>query len=327
MYYTCCTCSCFSICLTIESAHAPAQSRGAPYLFFGDSHVVFDIREDGGMDEQTSVLHRTASALQRRPLLLPTVHQLQDLIKLMPVDLTQQQKHINSLHTRRESTQKFKWGTHLRPVWGLWLQRVSDRYILGSFHTETHKLVINRLFHVDAWRSGARLTLVKERALLRLLHRRLHCTHTHTLYTAHWLFSHALMLCLFLQCIMQRCILFMLRFFCKHDNIMHHIITPFLEFNELCIGVNLGLCADVNMHKNRRMWSSEFTAARVVWSIATSPGLNKLQPKKPLRNTTRTTIKWTLIIQYTLLHYSYVYCIWPLNPVNPTVPQYCVKVH
>ncbi len=135
------------------------------------------------------------------------------------------------------------------------------------------------------------------------------------------------MFCLFLQCIMQRCILFMLRLICKHDNIMHHIITPFLEFNELCIGVNLGLCADVNMHKNRRMWSSEFTAARVVWSIATSPGLNKLQPKKPLRNTTRTTIKWTLIIQYTLLHYSYVYCIWPLNPVNPTVPQYCVKVH
>lgn len=61
---------------------------------------------------------------------------------------------------------------------------------------------------------------------------------------------------------------------------MHYIITPFQEFNELCIGVNLDLCADVNMHNNRRMWSSEFTAARVVWSIATSLGLNKLQPKK-----------------------------------------------
>lgn len=84
------------------------QHRGASYLFFGDTHVVFDIGEDGGMDEQTSVLHRTASALQRRPLLLPTVHQLQDLIKLMLVDLTQQQKHINSLHTRRETTQKLK---------------------------------------------------------------------------------------------------------------------------------------------------------------------------------------------------------------------------
>lgn len=95
-------------CFTIESAHAPAQIRGASYLFFGDTHVVFDIGEDCGMDEQTSVLHRTASALQRRPLLLPTVHQLQDLIKLMLVDLTQQQKHINSLQTRRESTQRFK---------------------------------------------------------------------------------------------------------------------------------------------------------------------------------------------------------------------------
>ncbi len=187
------------------------QHRGASYLFFGDTHVVFDIREDGGMDEQTSVLHRTASALQRRPLLLPTVHQLQDLLKLMLVDLTRQQKHINSLHTRRETSQKLKWVTHLRPVWGSWLQRVSDHYILGSFHTETHKLVINRLFHVDAWRSGTRLTLVKERSLLSLLHRRLHCTHTHThthtLYSTLTLFPcpYAFFVSTKLQCITQRC--------------------------------------------------------------------------------------------------------------------------
>jgi len=43
---------------------------------------------------------------------------------------------------------------------------------------------------------------------------------------------------------------------------MHYIITPFLEFNELCIGINLGLSADVNIHNN----TSEKSSQLHVWS-------------------------------------------------------------
>lgn len=78
---------------------ASTQSGEALYLFSGDAHVIFDIREDGGLNEQTSVLQRTSTDLQPGSLLLPAVHQLQNLLKLPLVNLTVQHQWRNQSHS------------------------------------------------------------------------------------------------------------------------------------------------------------------------------------------------------------------------------------
>lgn len=63
------------------------QSNKVVYLFFGDPHLVFDSREDGGLDTEVLLLHGRPPTLQCRPLLLPTLYQLHDLIKLLLINL------------------------------------------------------------------------------------------------------------------------------------------------------------------------------------------------------------------------------------------------
>lgn len=57
------------------------------YLFFGDAHIICDIREDGGLDEKSLLTPGRPSTLQHGSLLLPALYQLHYLIKLLLVYL------------------------------------------------------------------------------------------------------------------------------------------------------------------------------------------------------------------------------------------------
>lgn len=65
--------------------HVP--SGAAEYLFFGDTHIVCDIWEDGGLDEKSLLTPCGPSTFQCGSLSLPTLYQLHYLIKLLLVDL------------------------------------------------------------------------------------------------------------------------------------------------------------------------------------------------------------------------------------------------
>ena len=57
------------------------------HLFLGDAHVIGDVGEDGGLDVEALLAPGGPATLQRGPLPLPALHQFQDLIKLLTVDL------------------------------------------------------------------------------------------------------------------------------------------------------------------------------------------------------------------------------------------------
>lgn len=59
----------------------------AQYLFFGNAHLICDIREDGGLDEKSLLTPCRPSTLQTGSFILPTLYQLQYFIKLLLVYL------------------------------------------------------------------------------------------------------------------------------------------------------------------------------------------------------------------------------------------------
>lgn len=71
------------------------------YLFFGNAHVVFDSGEDCGLDVQAFGLC-LSPALHSSPLLLPTLNQLHDLVKLLLVNLAQQGNAQEQERDRKE---------------------------------------------------------------------------------------------------------------------------------------------------------------------------------------------------------------------------------
>lgn len=58
-----------------------------PYLLARNSHMVGDVREDGGLHEEASLAHPTATTLELGALLATRVDQLQHLAELLVVDL------------------------------------------------------------------------------------------------------------------------------------------------------------------------------------------------------------------------------------------------
>lgn len=67
----------------------PPASASFPvfYLLFGDAHVIFDPRKDGGLNEEALVAHRGPAILQPGSFSLPALNEVHNLVKLLLVNL------------------------------------------------------------------------------------------------------------------------------------------------------------------------------------------------------------------------------------------------
>ena len=63
------------------------MERGVGYLLFGDAHVILNVGEDGGLDEEALCADTPPAALQFGALFLPGVDQREDPLELLVVDL------------------------------------------------------------------------------------------------------------------------------------------------------------------------------------------------------------------------------------------------
>lgn len=65
------------------------------YLFFGDAHIIRDIWEDSGLDEESLLTPCGPPTLQRGTLIFPTFYQIHYLIKLLLVNLQIRAAHFH----------------------------------------------------------------------------------------------------------------------------------------------------------------------------------------------------------------------------------------
>lgn len=193
------------------------RNRTEWYLLLGNSHVIFDPRENSGLDEEAPVADSPPSELQRGPFLCGALDQIHDFIKLSSVNLlrTSRSRNERRAHGRQQSDDclcdpptnpknqtskemeriepetlrtpgsrglqlkyELLWlSSYLRPMGRPWVQRVSDDDRLRLFHAATHKLLIDGVLHKDPRRGRAALTLVIKCSVLSVLHSQLHCRH------------------------------------------------------------------------------------------------------------------------------------------------------
>lgn len=109
---------------------------GAEDFLFGDSHVVLDVREDGGLDEITFVTEAFSSGLQRGTLLLARLDERQDLVELGLIDL--------------------------RTVVGGQVQWIGEQMFLGTFGAAADEFIIDRFLNERSRSGTAALSHVVE---------------------------------------------------------------------------------------------------------------------------------------------------------------------
>ena len=74
--------------------------RHVAYLLSGDAHVVSDVREDRWLDEEALLAPGASSTLQFGPFPPPALNQLQDLIKLLLVNLARDREALSQRSTQ-----------------------------------------------------------------------------------------------------------------------------------------------------------------------------------------------------------------------------------